>query len=227
MQILHDTLQLSHVTLRSVWGGPLAGTQPAVGTSPAWLPRRLPGRPKRNSRPAGLGDQCARQGRLPSLSPSRSRRDRGRLRRAAERRAGAGDGELGDVTMTQHPALPTGTMPMRKNVTRQADWGMAGAARRRLGELRAEPRRGGRKDAGKGAASDAHMGSNGAEGAHTRLPAQVQLGRRRRAALRSRMSMPAASTASLDLHGHTRRGDECTREVQRLASVNRCGQCVA
>ena len=143
-----------------------------------------------------------------------------------QRRAGAGDGELGDVTMTQHPALPTRTMPMRKNVTRQADWGMAGAARRRLGELRAEPRRGGRKDAGKGAASDAHMGSNGEEGAHTRLPAQVQLGRRRRAALRSRMSMPAASTASLDLHGHTRRGDECTREVQRLASVNRCWQCV-
>ena len=109
---------------------------------------------------------------------------------------------------------------------KQVDWGTDGAVKRRLGELRAEPRRGGRKDAGKGAASDAHMGSNGAEGAHTRLPAQVQLGRRRRAALRSRMSMPAASTASLDLHGHTRRGDECTREVQRLASVNRVGQCV-
>ena len=66
-----------------------------------------------------------------------------------QRRAGAGDGELGYVNMTQHPALPTGIMPMRKNVTRHADWGMAGAARRRLGELRAEPRRGGREDAGK------------------------------------------------------------------------------
>ena len=42
-----------------------------------------------------------------------------------------------------------------------------------MGELRGEPRRGGRKDAGKGAASDALMGSSGEEGAHTRLPAQV------------------------------------------------------
>ena len=101
-------------------------------------------------------------------------------------------------------------------------WGCQASVGRAPGRAAAGRPRG----RGEGAASDDLMGSSGAEGAHMRLPAHVQLGRRRRAALRSSMSMPAASTASLDLHGHTRRGDECTREVQRLASVNRCGQCV-
>ena len=42
--------------------------------------------------------------------------------------------------MTQHPALPATTRPASKGDTAHVDWGTLGPARRRLGELRGEPR---------------------------------------------------------------------------------------
>ena len=42
--------------------------------------------------------------------------------------------------MTQHPALPATTKPTSKGDTAHVDWGTLGPARRRLGELRGEPR---------------------------------------------------------------------------------------
>ena len=58
----------------------------------------------------------------------------------SQRGSGDGDGELGDAEMTQQPSLPVRTKPTSKGDTAHVKWGTLGAARRRLGELRGEPR---------------------------------------------------------------------------------------
>ena len=58
----------------------------------------------------------------------------------SQRGSGDGDGELGDAEMTQQPSLPVRTKPTRKGDTAHVKWGTRWAARRRLGELRGEPR---------------------------------------------------------------------------------------
>ena len=58
----------------------------------------------------------------------------------SQRGSGDGDGELGDAEMTQQPSLPVSTKPTSKGDTAHVKWGTLGAARRRLGQLRGEPR---------------------------------------------------------------------------------------
>ena len=101
--------------------------------------------------------------------------------------------------MTLHNALPVRTKHGSEGYAGEAHRAAAGAARRRSGGLRGEPRRATGEDAGEGALGDAHAGWERAKGAHTHLPPQVQLGRGQAVALRSTRSMAVVAAASLDL----------------------------
>ena len=136
-----------------------------------------------------------------------------------------------DAETTAHNALLAGTKHGSEGDTGQVVWGTAGAARRRSSGLPGEPRRPAAEEAGEGAASDARVAWEGAEGGGTHLPPHVQLELGQAVALVSNRSTSAAATASPDLRMWASREHECRREHGQQAGTwwrARCvGQCVA
>ena len=127
-----------------------------------------------------------------------------------QRGPGTGDGELGDVDMTQHPALSATTKPTNKGGAGDIDRGTLGAAKRRLGQLRGEPRHAAARTPGRTPSAT--------------LPRAISGAKRRARTLRLEASLEAAGQQLSARTGRRRRPQPrrwtCTRAQSVVMSVH-------